>query len=719
MPTRDRRAFVPAAIRYFLRQDYPCKELIIVDDGDDAVGDLIPADDRIRYLRLNERSSIGKKRNLACAAARGTYIAHWDDDDWHAANRLTYQVQSLERNGAAVCGLGVLAFYDARSQRAWRYRFPNDAFPQLACGTLLYERALSREHYFADVDAGEEARFLWGIDRKRCLLLDDSAFYIATLHAENAGAAVTRTAWWDPIPLESLERALGDEWRHYVGRSSEDPAITGDRVRNVYACLVHESPECIVDLVRNLRHNDPASTILLYNGGASGVFGDTAALERLGAIVHPSPRPMRWGSLHAFALESMRFALEHIGFDTITIVDSDQLSLRADYTSALSAYFAAHPATGMLGSAIGRQPRSTAIGPARQAWREYELWRPFLRRFPNGEQLFPQWTFWPGTVFTASTARGLTEFTARDAQFSEIMARTTIWATEEVILPTLTALLGFTIDVHPTSNDYVQFRIPYSIQDAQRAIARPDVYWMHPVPRSYDDPLRAAVRERFDGYCVAGERSGTSIETPLDAAPIPMFPILERMRQIAGWFDDEEAELLAATVARAFADAPAAPVAVEVGSYCGRSTIVLGCTAKALRPDALIFAVDPHAGELGTAEGGSLRSAPTLDAFRASIDASDIKDYVREVVAKSTDVAWTRPIDVLLIDGLHDYASVAADFAHFAPFIIPGGYVAFHDYAPYFPGVMAFVDKCIAGGTYLPAGFRKSLMVLRRIREVV
>jgi glycosyltransferase involved in cell wall biosynthesis len=41
MPTYNRRHFVPNALRYFCRQDYPHKELIIVDDGTDAVGDLV------------------------------------------------------------------------------------------------------------------------------------------------------------------------------------------------------------------------------------------------------------------------------------------------------------------------------------------------------------------------------------------------------------------------------------------------------------------------------------------------------------------------------------------------------------------------------------------------------------------------------------------------------------------------------------------------------
>jgi glycosyltransferase involved in cell wall biosynthesis len=76
MPTYNRRRFVPEAIRLFLAQDYPAKELIVVDDGEDNVADLIPNHPQIRYLCLDRRHSLGAKRNIACEAARGDIIAH-------------------------------------------------------------------------------------------------------------------------------------------------------------------------------------------------------------------------------------------------------------------------------------------------------------------------------------------------------------------------------------------------------------------------------------------------------------------------------------------------------------------------------------------------------------------------------------------------------------------------------------------------------------------
>ncbi len=125
MPTRDRPAFVDQAVAYFLRQDYPNRELIVVDDGVAPVSDALAADPRIRYLRLNRPQPIGTKRNLACQAARGELIAHWDDDDWMRADRLSHQVAALTGGDApdfVACGLGELLYLRPIAGDAWRYR---------------------------------------------------------------------------------------------------------------------------------------------------------------------------------------------------------------------------------------------------------------------------------------------------------------------------------------------------------------------------------------------------------------------------------------------------------------------------------------------------------------------------------------------------------------------------------------------------------------------
>ena len=66
---------------------------------------------------------------------------------------------------------------------------------------------------------------------------------------------------------------------------------------------------------------------------------------------------------------------------------------------------------------------------------------------------------------------------------------------------------------------------------------------------------------------------------------------------------------------------------------------------------------------------------------------------------------------------MHDYASVCADFRHFETSLAPGGYVAFHDYADYFPGVVKFVHELLATPLYRLVGRTGSMIVLRKSPE--
>jgi glycosyltransferase involved in cell wall biosynthesis len=211
MPTYNRRAFVPRAIACFLRQDYAQKELIILDDGTDAIGDLVPPDDRIRYVRLDRRLTVGAKRNQACELARGEVIAHWDDDDWNAPNRLTYQVEALLREQAVVCGINRLLFYDAARRRAWLYTYPADQRFWLAGSSLCYWRSFWAEQRFADVNVGEDARFVWSAPQARMAVLSDHHFHVGLIHADNASPKRLDGTYWRELDATVVERLFGDD----------------------------------------------------------------------------------------------------------------------------------------------------------------------------------------------------------------------------------------------------------------------------------------------------------------------------------------------------------------------------------------------------------------------------------------------------------------------------------------------------------------------------
>ena len=490
------------------------------------------------------------------------------------------------------------------------------------------------------------------------------------------------------------------------------------RLHNVFACLVHERMECVVDLVRNLRSLDPDSTVLLYNGGPNPSLLNSPTIARSGACVHPRPKRMAWGRLHEFAIDCLRTATTELAADTITIVDSDQLAIRAGYSALLERHLAGAHHVGLFGNMAHRQGPDTRIPPARTWFEEIDLWRPLLRSFADGEAKFLYWCFWPSTVFTAAAARELVRLWDRDATIRTRLDRSRVWATEEVLLPTLVALLGFEIARNPAVDTYVQYGRTYTDADLHNALNTSDAYWIHPVPRQYDHPLRAAVRRHHGGYA----RPDLATLRPVPDMPFPRLVRAGRtfdvMRQTEGWLADAEGELLLAAVLHVAAGSTQPRTVVEVGSYCGRSTVVLASVLQAVSPASRVWAIDPHDGQVGATDQGLQHYGPTFDRFVANLAAAGVSDTVEPVLKHSYDVHWHEPIDLLFVDGLHDYGNVSRDFRHFEPWIADGAIVLFHDYASYFPGVVAFVDELLAAGGYRRVDAAESLVALQKIPSV-
>jgi hypothetical protein len=191
--------------------------------------------------------------------------------------------------------------------------------------------------------------------------------------------------------------------------------------------------------------------------------------------------------------------------------------------------------------------------------------------------------------------------------------------------------------------------------------------------------------------------------------------ILDRMDQVEGWLRREEGELLLRTVCRAV-ERHAEPAIVEVGSYCGRSTVVLGSAARLFGQGARVYAIDPHEGEVTDPDthSGVRTERPTFDRFRSNIEAAGVDAVVEVIRQRSFDVPWQAPIALLFVDGLHDYVNVARDMHHFEPYLCDGAFVVFHDCDDQHPGVKMFVAGIIGEGTYEEVDCVASLMVLQR-----
>lgn len=222
MPTCNRRRFVPQAIRSFLRQQYEPKELLIVDDGDEPVADLVPKDARIRLIRLAHRARVGVKRNLACEQARGTYILHWDDDDWIADWRIGYQVEQLRRAQGDICGLRRVLFFDPLTAAAWEYVFPGTTKPWVYGASLCYTVTHWRNNPFPEIDIGEDTRFVWNDPDARIVELDDNRWLAALIHAGNTSPKRPEASSWHPYPFAAVTTLIGEDWPFYTQMFASD-----------------------------------------------------------------------------------------------------------------------------------------------------------------------------------------------------------------------------------------------------------------------------------------------------------------------------------------------------------------------------------------------------------------------------------------------------------------------------------------------------------------
>jgi glycosyltransferase involved in cell wall biosynthesis len=216
MPTHNRRRWVQQSIAYFHRQDYVRRELLILDDGDDDLARVVPDDPMIRYVRLEDRLVLGEKRNRACELAEGEIIAHWDDDDWQAPHRLSYQVNHLLQHGADICGPGSLLYFEPAGPRAWRYECPRGLGRWIAGNAMCYRKDLWSEHRFDPVAIGEDTRFILRLGGGSPLVLSDDRFLVALIHDTNTSPKATSGAYWRARPLDDVRELLGDDLPFYV-----------------------------------------------------------------------------------------------------------------------------------------------------------------------------------------------------------------------------------------------------------------------------------------------------------------------------------------------------------------------------------------------------------------------------------------------------------------------------------------------------------------------
>ena len=128
---------------------------------------------------------------------------------------------------------------------------------------------------------------------------------------------------------------------------------------------------------------------------------------------------------------------------------------------------------------------------------------------------------------------------------------------------------------------------------------------------------------------------------------------------------------------------------LEIGSYCGKSTVYLGSACK--QTGNILYAIDHHRGseehqfgeeyhdsDLYNVDTQLFDSFPT---FRKTLDQAELNEHVIPIVTASSVAQkhWNTPLGMVFIDGGHSHAMALSDCTGWAKHIVTGGFLAVHD----------------------------------------
>lgn len=169
----------------------------------------------------------------------------------------------------------------------------------------------------------------------------------------------------------------------------------------------------------------------------------------------------------------------------------------------------------------------------------------------------------------------------------------------------------------------------------------------------------------------------------MELSPMPVD--IKRINEIKGFLEPEEGLRLYETALEAGRLGPC----LEIGSYCGKSTVYIGTACRENRQ--ILFTIDHHRGSEEQQPGEEYFDPDLLDErtglidtfllFRQNIGSAGLEDTVVPMVCRSEVAAksWKTPLAMVFIDGGHAYETVYTDYTGWSGFIIKAGYLLFHD----------------------------------------
>lgn len=191
LPSYNRHDFIDHCIKLLHEQrfEYPHEiELIIVDDSPKKY--VLNESKKIKIKHIvTTRKSIGEKRNIAVKNSTGDYIVHWDDDDWYAPNRISYQLKPIIDGKADMTCLTDFKLYNICEKKMYKMTKSNlkryFAPYSIQGGTLCYKRELWGVSKYPHTSLAEDIGFVYDakeLRNKKLKVLSGKDYYIYIRH---------------------------------------------------------------------------------------------------------------------------------------------------------------------------------------------------------------------------------------------------------------------------------------------------------------------------------------------------------------------------------------------------------------------------------------------------------------------------------------------------------------------------------------------------------
>jgi hypothetical protein len=190
--TRDRRIFMPVLNYSYMIQSYPEEkmELIVVDDGDDPVEDCFFGVPNVVYVRLDEKKTIGEKRNIGVSKAMYDVITFMDDDDVYPNNSVLHRASMMLKQPSKECAFcTTIPCYDIAKYSSFMNAPPLklEMSERVSEATLVFTKKFWEDSKFPEIQIAEGDAFIRGREHM-CRELSPQEVIVSLVHPLNTSS---------------------------------------------------------------------------------------------------------------------------------------------------------------------------------------------------------------------------------------------------------------------------------------------------------------------------------------------------------------------------------------------------------------------------------------------------------------------------------------------------------------------------------------------------